>query len=40
LSQWKLFDNLRRSLVPAALVLLLVLGWTLLPAASVWTALR
>jgi cyclic beta-1,2-glucan synthetase len=30
LSQWKLIDNLRRSLVPAALTLLLLLGWTLL----------
>ena len=30
LSQWKLFDNLRRSLVPAALALLLLLGWTVL----------
>ena len=28
LSQWKMFDNLRRSLVPAALMLLLLLGWT------------
>ncbi|MBE0558243.1 MAG: cyclic beta 1-2 glucan synthetase, partial [Proteobacteria bacterium] len=33
LSQWKLFDNLRRSLVPAALTLLLLAGWTVLPAA-------
>ncbi|WP_301101646.1 glucoamylase family protein [Propionivibrio sp.] len=33
LSQWKLFDNLRRSLVPAALLLLLLLGWTLLTSA-------
>ncbi|HSG22181.1 MAG TPA: glucoamylase family protein, partial [Azonexus sp.] len=32
LAQWKLIDNLRRSLVPAALVLLLVLGWTIFPA--------
>ena len=31
LSQWKLFDNLRRSLVPAALTALLLLGWTVLP---------
>ena len=31
LERWKLFDNLRRSLVPPALVLLLVLGWTVLP---------
>ena len=30
LSRWKLFDNLRRSLVPAALTTLLVVGWTLL----------
>ncbi|MDP1609439.1 MAG: glucoamylase family protein [Sulfuritalea sp.] len=37
LSQWKLFDNLRRSLVPAALVLLLLLGWALLPAVALWT---
>jgi cellobiose phosphorylase len=31
LSQWKIFDNLRRSLVPTALMLLLVGGWALLP---------
>ena len=37
LSQWKLFDNLRRSLVPAALTVLLLLGWTLLSAAWWWT---
>ena len=30
LSRWKLFDNLRRSLVPSALTLLLLLGWTVL----------
>jgi cellobiose phosphorylase len=38
LSQWKLFDNLRRSLVPLALLLLLLLGWTLLVPAWWWTA--
>jgi cyclic beta-1,2-glucan synthetase len=39
LERWKLFDNLRRSLVPPALVLLLVLGWTVLPGpAWFWTA--
>ncbi len=27
LSRWKIFDNLRRSLVPAALLGLLILGW-------------
>ena len=31
LSRWKLFDNLRRSLVPSALTLLLLLGWTMVP---------
>ena len=36
LSRWKLFDNLRRSLVPAALSLLLVVGWTQ-PSAAFWT---
>ncbi|MFA5027869.1 MAG: cyclic beta 1-2 glucan synthetase, partial [Candidatus Methylomirabilota bacterium] len=30
LSRWKLFDNLRRSLVPPALTLLLLAGWTVL----------
>jgi len=37
LSQWKILDNLRRSLVPAALTLLLLLGWTLLSPAWLWT---
>jgi len=37
LSQWKLFDNLRRSLVPSALMLLLVLGWTILSSPWFWT---
>ena len=37
LSRWKIFDNLRRSLVAAALVLLLLLGWTVLSAAWFWT---
>ena len=37
LAQWKIFDNLRRSLVPAALTLLLLLGWTILSAAWFWT---
>ena len=37
LSQWKLFDNLRRSLVPPALILLLLAGWALLPVAGLWT---
>ena len=37
LSQWKILDNLRRSVVPAALTLLLLLGWTILPTATLWT---
>jgi cyclic beta-1,2-glucan synthetase len=31
LERWKIFDNLRRSLVPPALVLWLLLSWTVLP---------
>jgi hypothetical protein len=31
LSLWKLFDNLRRSLVPAALTLLLLVAWARFP---------
>ena len=37
LSRWKLFDNLRRSLTPAVLTLLLLLGWTVLSSAAFWT---
>ena len=37
LSQWKILDNLRRSLVPAALASLFVLGWTRMPAPLAWT---
>ncbi len=37
LSRWKLADNLRRSLVPAALTALLVLGLVLLHTPLVWT---
>ncbi len=37
LSRWKLMDNLRRSLVPAVLTLLLLLGWMALPHAWFWT---
>ena len=37
LAQWKLFDNLRRSLVPMALTLLLLLGWAFLAAPWFWT---
>jgi cellobiose phosphorylase len=37
LSQWKLFDNLRRSVVPPALTLLLLLGWTVLSSPWFWS---
>ncbi len=37
LSQWKLIDNLRRSLVPAGLMLLFLLGWALVPSFLYWT---
>jgi|CXWL01.1.fsa_nt_gi cellobiose phosphorylase len=37
LSRWKLFDNLRRSLVPSALTLLLLLGWTVVSSFWLWT---
>ena len=38
LERWKLFDNLRRSLVPPALILMLALGWTVLPGSPwLWT---
>jgi cyclic beta-1,2-glucan glucanotransferase len=37
LSRWKIFDNLRRSLIPAALILLLLLGWTILHDEIFWT---
>ncbi|WP_430233219.1 GH36-type glycosyl hydrolase domain-containing protein [Nitrosomonas communis] len=37
LSRWKLFDNLRRSLVPTALMLLLLLGWVVLASPLLWT---
>ena len=37
LSQWKIFDNLRRSVAPLALTLLLLAGWTALSPAWFWT---
>jgi len=37
LSCWKILDNLRRSLAPAALMLLLVAGWTILSPVWFWT---
>ena len=37
LSRWKIFDNLRRSLSPLALTLLLLMGWTVMPSPWFWT---
>ena len=37
LGRWKLFDNLRRSLAPAALVGLLLVAWAVLSPAWGWT---
>ena len=39
LSRWKIFDNLRRSLEPVALILLLLGGWLVLPEAGMIAAL-
>jgi cyclic beta-1,2-glucan synthetase len=39
ISRWKIFDNLRRSLVPPSTVALFLLAWAILPGSSiVWTA--
>jgi cyclic beta-1,2-glucan synthetase len=37
LSRWKIFDNLRRSLVPLSLILFLLSGWIVLPFSWFWT---
>jgi cyclic beta-1,2-glucan synthetase len=37
LSRWKILDNLRRSLVPTALLTLLLIGWLLIAPALSWT---
>lgn len=37
LSKWKIFDNLRRSLVPIALLILLLFGWTISSTPWFWT---
>ena len=40
MGRWKIFDNLRRSLTPPALLLFLLLGWTAFPGPPfVWTVL-
>ncbi len=37
LSRWKIFDNLRRSLVPLSFILLLLYGWIFSSSAWLWT---
>jgi len=37
LSWWKIMDNLRRSLIPSALLLLLISGWIILQSSWFWT---
>lgn len=37
LSRWKIFDNLRRSLVPIALTGLLLINWLIFPSTWFWT---
>ncbi|MES2431885.1 MAG: glucoamylase family protein [Bacteroidota bacterium] len=37
LSKWKIFDNLRRSLVPLAFFLLIIFGWRFSPSPAFWT---
>lgn len=39
LSKWKIFDNIRRSLIALALTAFIILGWTLLPSSGIWTLL-
>jgi len=39
LSQWKIFDNLRRSLAPLGLLLLLLGSWAVLPSVAGWVTL-
>jgi hypothetical protein len=38
-NRWKIFDNLRRSLVPPAIVALLLAGWFCTPAPMLWSAI-
>lgn len=38
-SRWKIFDNLRRSFVPIALLTLLIIGWLIIPKPLLWTSI-
>ena len=37
INRWKVFDNLRRSLLPITTLLLLLVGWFLSPPAIIWS---
>ena len=37
INRWRILDNLRRSLVPVAALLLLLMGWLISPAPGVWS---
>lgn len=37
INRWRIFDNLRRSLVPVASLLLLLFGWSISAAPGVWS---
>jgi cyclic beta-1,2-glucan synthetase len=39
ISRWKILDNLRRSLLAPAIILLLIAGWTILPGGAFWWTL-
>jgi cyclic beta-1,2-glucan synthetase len=39
ISRWKILDNLRRSLLAPAIILLLLGGWTILPSRPLWWTL-
>lgn len=39
LSRWKILDNLRRSILPFAELLLLLIGWSMLQNALLWTSI-
>ena len=39
ISRWKILDNLRRSLLAPAIILLLIAGWTILPGGAPWWTL-
>ncbi|WP_127120528.1 GH36-type glycosyl hydrolase domain-containing protein [Chryseotalea sanaruensis] len=38
-SRWKIFDNLRRSFYPIALLGLLIVGWVVIPKPLLWTSI-